>query len=320
MPYAVAWFVVGLVVLILGAEFLVRGASRLARRLGVPALVVGLTIVAFGTSAPEFAVTVASALKGEPDVALGNAVGSNIFNVLAIVGAAALIRPLPVKRRLIRFDAPIMIAATVALLALALNRRLDRGEGLVLVAGLVAYTVFAYVWARREKEHPDVAAQFETAHPIQGSTPLQILALLAGFVMLSFGSRWMVDGAVRVAEELGVSRAIVALTIVAAGTGMPELATSVMAGLRNEPDIAVGNIVGSNIFNILGAVGLSATVAPSGMTVNEKILTTDGPMMLLTLLLLWQMCKTGRRVGRGEGAVLFAAYIAYVAFAVVRAG
>ncbi|MBN1492281.1 MAG: calcium/sodium antiporter, partial [Phycisphaerae bacterium] len=280
----------GLGVLIVGAESLVRGASRLARRMGVPVLVVGLTIVALGTSAPEIAITITSAVRGEANVAIGNAVGSNTFNVLAILGLAALCRPLPVALNLIRIDAPIMILSSIAFLVMASNGGIERLEGLVLTGGLVAYLAFVYWWARRRKEAPAVVSEFEAAVPINGSAIRQVFAVIVGFGMLALGAHWMVTGAVTVARMLGVSDLIIALTIVAAGTGMPELATSVVAGLRKEPDIAVGNIVGSNIVNILGAVGLCAAVAPpavSPVTVDPIIRAQDGPIMLATLLLLW---------------------------------
>lgn len=321
MFLAVVEFVVGLGVLIVGAESLVRGASRLARRMGVPVLVVGLTIVALGTSAPEIAITITSAVRGEANVAIGNAVGSNTFNVLAILGLAALCRPLPVALNLIRIDAPIMILSSIAFLVMASNGGIERLEGLVLTGGLVAYLAFVYWWARRRKEAPAVVSEFEAAVPINGSAIRQVFAVIVGFGMLALGAHWMVTGAVTVARMLGVSDLIIALTIVAAGTGMPELATSVVAGLRKEPDIAVGNIVGSNIVNILGAVGLCAAVAPpavSPVTVDPIIRAQDGPIMLATLLLLWVLARVGRSISRLDGAILVSLYIAYVAFAVIR--
>lgn len=321
MFFAVVEFVVGLAVLLVGAESLVRGASRLARRMGVPALIVGLTIVALGTSAPEIAITVTSAVRGEANVAIGNAVGSNTFNVLAILGLAALCRPLPVALNLIRIDAPIMILSSVAFLVMASNGAIERLEGLILTVGLLVYLAFVYWWAHRKKEAPSVVSEFEAAVPINGSIIRQVFAVLVGIGMLALGAHWMVTGAVTVARMLGVSDLIIALTIVAAGTGMPELATSVVAGLRKEPDIAVGNIVGSNIVNILGAVGVCAAVAPpavSPVMVDPMIRAQDGPIMLATLLLLWVLARVGRSISRMDGAILLLLYIGYVIFAVMR--
>jgi cation:H+ antiporter len=309
-------FIAGLVALIVGAEFLVRGASKLALSFGISPLVVGLTIVAFGTSAPEVAVSVGAVMDGRTDIALGNVVGSNIFNVLFILGVAALITPLVVHIQLIRQEGPIMLGASLLLLLLSLDGRLGLMDGLMLIALLIAYTVFLVVQSRRETKaaQDEYAAEFKAA-PAGGwdaSLPVQLLGLLVA------GSGWLVDAAIIFAKAMGVSDLVIGLTIVAAGTSMPEVATSVMAAIKGERDIAVGNVVGSNTFNILGCLGLSGIVAGSaGLAVPPSVLNFDIWVMLAVALACLPVFLTGREIARWEGAVFLAYYVAYVAYLIL---
>ena len=260
----------GLATLVVGAEMLVRGASRLAVAMAVSPLVIGLTVVAFGTSAPELAVSVQSAWNGNADLALGNVVGSNIFNVLFILGLSALIVPLAVSSQLIRCDVPIMVFVSMLLLALGLDGRLGRVDGTLLFVGIIVYTCWSIRQSRRESRE----IQSEFAHempraPHGGWQVLnQVALIVTGLVLLGLGARWLVDGAVHIAASIGVSELIVGLTIVAAGTSLPELVTSIVAAYRGERDIAVGNVVGSNIFNILCVLGLSSLMGPQGVGVS----------------------------------------------------
>lgn len=321
-------FAVGLLLLIVGAEVLVRGASRLAASLGVTQLVIGLTVVAFGTSSPELAVSVQSALEGQAgaDIAIGNVVGSNIFNVLFILGLSAVITPLVVAGKLIRLDVPLMIGLSVLLLLLGLDGTLGRVEGLVLVGGIVAYTAFALVQGRASgttdteaRPENEPRGENETADDGRRSKGIDVLLVVVGLAMLVVGSRWLVNGAVTMAESLGISQLVIGLTIVSAGTSLPEVATSIMASLRGRRDIAVGNVVGSNIFNILAVLGLSSVVAPSGVAVSPAALTFDIPVMIAAAVVCLPIFFTGYRIGRLEGALFLGYYAAYVIYLVLAA-
>jgi len=313
--------VAGLALLIIGGEFLVRGASRLAAAAGLSPLVIGLTVVAFGTSAPEMAASVTAALQGRGDIAFGNVVGSNIFNVLFILGVSALVVPLAVSRKLVRSDVPIMIGVSALVFAMGYDGWIGRWDGIVLVGGLAAYVLYSMRVARGEpggarETHPDRGAR-----PSAGSGRIVVNVVLigAGLAVLVLGSRWLVDGAVVVARALGVSELIIGLTIVAAGTSLPEVATSVLAAIRRETDIAVGNVVGSNIFNILGVLGLSGAVAPDGVSVSPIALRFDVPVMIATAVACAPIFFTDSRISRWEGALFFAYYAAYTAFLVLDA-
>jgi len=257
-------FALGLVLLVIGAEALVRGASELAARIGVSPLVIGLTVVAYGTSAPELAVSVRSSISGQPDIALGNVVGSNIFNVLFILGVSAMITPLVVAQQLVRLDVPLMIGVSFLLALLAGDSRIDRLDGIALFSGIVAYTFFALRQSRKESRRikEEYAKEFGATQPhAEGRVTFQVALIVLGLAALVLGSGWLVNGAVMLAQWWGLSELIIGLTIVAAGTSLPEVATSVIASIRGERDIAVGNVVGSNIFNILAVLGLSSIVA-----------------------------------------------------------
>lgn len=313
----VVLFVAGLGLLVLGAEWLVRGASRLAAALGISPLVIGLTVVAFGTSAPEVAVSVKSAWAGQPDLALGNVVGSNIFNVLLILGASAVVTPLLVSSQLIRLDVPVLIGLSVLTLLLAGDGSIGRLDGAILFAGAVAYTAFQIRQSRRES----AAIRDEYAQeygPKPSSTAANLAFIGAGLALLVLGSRWLVNGAVAFAQALGVSELVIGLTVVAAGTSLPEVATSILAAFRGERDIAVGNVVGSNIFNLLAVLGLAGLVAPSGLPAPAALLRFDLPVMVAVAIACLPIFASGATIARWEGALFlfyFAAYTAYVVLA-----
>lgn len=298
----------GLALLTLGADALVRGAAALATALGVSALVVGLTIVALGTSLPELLVSLLAALRDQADISVGNVVGSNIFNVTLIVGASALIRPIAIQRTLIRREIPIMLGVSLALVAILLDVTIAHWEGLLLLGGFVAYVGTTILRSNGRDERPDA----EEEAPSREGRRLggELGRILVGLVALGLGARLLVDSAVGIGRLLELSDRLIGLTIVAAGTSLPELATSVAAGLQRQSDIAIGNIVGSNVFNILGILGVSAIVRP--LYAQASLLTVDVPVMVGSALLLMFVCRTGHVLRRLEGAVLLAAYVAYV--------
>lgn len=321
----IVYLVIGLVCLVLGAEWLVKGASSIASKLGIAPIVIGLTVVAFGTSAPEFAVSVSGALSGSTDVALGNVVGSNTFNILFILGLSATISGLAIEQRLLKFDIPLLIGISLVTYVLILNDVIGRLEGIVLFAGLLAYTGWLLRSARRS-ESPAVQTEYaEAVDELEGSVvarPLvfQIALVIVGLGLLVLGSQLLVDSATEIATELGVSDLIIGLTVVAAGTSLPELATSVMAAIRGQRDIAVGNVVGSNIFNTLGVLGASAIVSDNGLAVNSEVIRLDFPVMLAATVVLLPICWNGFMVKRWEGFLLAAFYVAYVAYLIMEAG
>jgi cation:H+ antiporter len=311
----------GLAVLVLGGELLVRGASRLAAAVRVSPLVIGLTVVAFGTSAPELAVSVQAALAGSPDLALGNVVGSNILNVLMILGVSALIVPLVVSSQLIRWDVPVMILASLLVLGFGWDHRISRQEGLLLVAGVVAYSWWCIRQSRRESS--EVQAEFAQQWP-PGKSPWRTLAtylvlIVVGLAMLGLGSRWLVRGAVSVAGYFGLSQLVIGLTIVAAGTSLPEVVTSIVAAVRDERDIAVGNVVGSNIFNILCVLGVTSVVASGGVGVSAAALRFDVPVMIAVAAACLPVFFTGHVISRWEGGLFLFYYLAYTGYLVLSA-
>jgi cation:H+ antiporter len=296
---------VGLALLYLGAESLVRGASRLALRLGVAPLLVGLTVVAFGTSSPELAVSLKGALTGAGDIATGNVVGSNICNIALILGLSALIRPISVQVQLIRLDVPILIGCSIVLVLFLANGSLGRLEGLLLFGGIIVYIALAVRAALRE-----AAAKPVLAHvPVKaGSTLVDPMLVVGGLAALVLGSILFVDGAVAVARRLGVTEVVIGLTLVAVGTSLPELATSIVAAAKGQGDIAVGNVVGSNIFNILAILGVVGTVSP----LRTQVSMVDIGASLLLALLLLPLMRSGFKLSRVEGAVLLALYLLYL--------
>ena len=316
-------FVGGLAFLVLGGDWLVRGASRLAVSIGITPLVVGLTVVAFGTSAPELAVSVQASIGGQADLAIGNILGSNISNILLILGMSAVVAPLFVSQQLIRLDVPLMIGVSIVAFALSLDGRVSTWDGWFLVVALVAYTGFAIVNSRKEtkKIHEQYAKEFgERPADESRSTMGKDLALIAvGIGGLVLGSRWLVISAVSVARYFGVSELVIGLTVVAIGTSLPELATSVVAAMKGERDIAVGNVVGSNLFNILSVLGLTAVVVPNGVPVPMAALTFDFPVMIAVSIACLPIFFVGSRIDRWEGALFLFYYIGYTSYLVLDA-
>ncbi|WP_225984548.1 calcium/sodium antiporter [Noviherbaspirillum aerium] len=314
-------FIAGLVALVAGAELLVRGASKLALSAGISPLVVGLTVVAFGTSAPEVAVAVGAVLEGKNDIAIGNVVGSNIFNVLFILGLSAVITPLFVNRQVIRQEVPIMAGASLLLLVLSLDRNLGLLDCALLILLLAAYTVFLVVQSRQEEN----GASDEYRNLAQDTSrwdarwPVQMLLMGAGLGLLVLGSRWLVTASVSFAQALGVSDLVIGLTIVAAGTSMPEVATSLLASMRGEREIAIGNAIGSTTFNILGCVGISGLVSAGGLAIAPSVLKFDIWVMLASAFACLPVFLSGRKIARWEGAIFLAYYIAYTSYLILAA-
>ncbi|MCS7065308.1 MAG: calcium/sodium antiporter [Fimbriimonadales bacterium] len=319
-----AWLILpGLALLVAGGEWLVRGASRLAAVLGVPAIVIGLSVVAFGTSAPELAVSMLSAFKGQADIAVGNVVGSNIVNILLILGLSAVVAPLTVHIRLIKFEVPFMIFVSALFLLLSHDGALSRLDGLLLVTIFGGYL---YWMARTAREEPELEAELEEyeqltvlVKPSPKAFLMIALLIVGGIGGLVLGSEWLIRGAVSLARALGVSELVIGLTIVAAGTSLPELATSVIASLRGERDISVGNVVGSNIFNILSVLGISTAVSPHGLSVAPAVLSFDGWVMLAVAVACFPVFFNGFEIKRWEGIFFVLYYVAYVSYLVLRA-
>jgi cation:H+ antiporter len=315
-------FAIGLGLLIVGAEALVRGASRLAAAVGITPLVIGLTVVALGTSSPELTVSVLAAYKGaaSANVAVGNVIGSNILNVLLILGLSAVVAPLVVAQKLVRIDVPIMIALSFAILFVGRDGTITRLEAMVLVAALIGYVIFAIRQGREEE--PAIYTEYEEAFadrtPPHGKLR-DVALIVAGLVMLVLGSRWLVNGAVEIASRFGVSDLVISLTIIAAGTSLPEIATSVLASMKGERDIAVGNVVGSNIFNLLAVLGITGVVAPAGVNVPSAALTFDLPVMIATAIICLPIFFTGYLISRYEALLFLGYYGAYVAYVILAA-
>lgn len=313
----VGLIVAGLALLILGGEALVRGASTLATKAGISPLVVGLVVVSAATSAPEFAVTVGAVLNGEPDLALGNVVGSNIVNILFILGLSAVVAPLIIKRQLVRFDIPAMVGISLLLVVVSLDGLLGLFDGVLLLGSLVVHTIASIVMGRRSAN---------TAHPESETLPLNakpvplwlaLVLLVIGIGLLVVGAQALVSGAVSIATALGVSSLVIGLTVVAVGTSLPELATSIVALRKGETDMAVGNIVGSNIFNIGMILGLPAIIFGSGIPVAGAAIAIDLPLMLAAAIALLPIAFTGFVVARWEGALFVGLYIAYTLYLVL---
>jgi cation:H+ antiporter len=313
--------VIGLVLLVVGAEALVRGASNLAAIFGLSPLIIGLTVVSYGTGAPELAVCMQSQLLQQVDIALGNVIGSNVFNVLMILGMSAVVIPLTVAQQLVRLDVPIMIGTSGLLLLFAIDGVVGPMDGLILLLGSVAYTVFLVYQGRKDSQSLAAAGDLPPGSALVKRTPAQMLVsigfVLLGLVLLVVGAQFLVHGAVNIAEAMGVSQLIIGLTIVAAGTSMPELATSVVASYRGEQDIAVGNVVGSNIFNTLTVMG--ATAAVGGVPVSTAALHFDLPVMLAVAIACFPIFYTGNRISRWEGLLFVGYYLAYSAYLILDA-
>lgn len=307
MLIPLAQVVAGFVVLTGGAEALVYGAASLARRMGLSPLVIGLTVVSIGTSLPELVVGLEAALTGTGDLALGNVVGSNIGNIALILGLAALVRPISIEAQVVRFDGPLLVAVSLLFAGLTLDGTLGRVDGGLLVAGIVVYVLYT-VWAAQDPS-ASVAEAFDDEVPRPHSVGLDLALLVLGLVGLVAGAHLLVVGAVSIAEGLGVGPLVIGLTIVAVGTSLPELATSLVAARRGRGDIAVGNAVGSSIFNLLGILGVTVLVQPLSTTTLGAL---DIGVMLGVAVLILPLFRSDWTLSRWEGALLFACYLGYL--------
>lgn len=329
---------IGLVLLVVGADGLVKGAARLAASIGIPSLVIGLTVVAFGTSAPELAVSIRSALAGQSEMAIANVVGSNIFNVLFILGLAAIITPLAISRQLIRQDVPLMVLASMLVFYMIRDGVLSRLDAGILVVLLLAYTVFLFVQGKRTEATERASGANNSVAPsvsgaalsdaasaeqddevdalIRGTHPTwqNLLWIVGGLACLVAGANLLVNSAVNIARAFAVSEAVIGLTIVAVGTSLPEVMTSIVASIKGQRDIAVGNVVGSNIFNLLAVLGVSGVLSSNGLAGNEQLVQQDFPVMLAVALLCVPLFFTGAILSRIEGALFFILYLAYTLF------
>lgn len=323
-PVDIVLVAVGLVLLVAGGELLVRGSSGLAARLGLSSLVIGLTVVALATSAPELAVSIDAVLGGQPDLAIGNVVGSNIAMVLLILGASAIVAPLVIGAQLVRLDVPVLVGASVLLLVLCLDGSVSAGDGALLLVVAAGYTALVLILGRGERDRVGYDARDERGghgHAPDRSTPLwrQVVTVAVGVVLLVLGARMLVTGAVGIATGFGVSSLVVGLTVVAVGTSLPELATSLVAAVRGERDLAVGNIVGSSIFNICVVLGAAGLVSTGGVPVAPAAVALDIPLMTAAAVALLPVAFTGLAVARWEGVLFVALYVAYTAYVLLAA-
>lgn len=355
---AVLLVLAGLIVLVGGGEVLVRGASNIATALGLSPLIVGLTVVAFATSAPEFAVTTEAVLGGNPGLAVGNIAGSNIANILLVLGVAAVILPLAVKSSIVRLDLPVMIGMSVLVTVFAFTGVIVRWQGAVLFLGLIGYLVWVIMIARSkrvqesellepawnegvldgastEEESPSGEAPQASAVQSEGATTdgasesagrpwgrliVNLILVALGVLLLVLGAHWLVQGAVEIASGLGVSDVVIGLTVVAIGTSLPELATAIVATIRGERDLAIGNVVGSNIFNIGAVLGVAALIAPDGIPVPASAAHFDFIIMTAVAVLLLPIAYTGRVIARWEGWLFLGYYAAYIIYLVLASG
>jgi cation:H+ antiporter len=316
--YAVTSFLAGLVVVIVGAEFIVRGGSRVAALLGVSPMILGLTVVAIGTSTPELAVGLTASAEGSGGLAVGNIAGTNIVNILFILGLSAWIMPLKVQLLSLKLDLPVMVVSALALLWMAWDGVLSRQEGALMVGASVAYTIAMVRLSRRESL--PIQQEFSREYSAKNILPrvatlqgtVSVLMLAAGIVVVVVGAELLVSGAVDIAQSLGVSDAVVGLTIVAIGTSAPELATTIMSTLKNERDIAIGNLIGSSTYNILFILGATCLATPGGVPVEASLLHVDLPLAALVALLCVPVFATDRLISRKEGAFFVTSYAVYL--------
>lgn len=311
----IVFFILGLILLVAGADILVRGASKISTIFGISPLVVGLTVVAYGTSAPELAVSLKASLAGSADIAVGNVVGSNIFNVLFILGLSASISPLIVSQQLIKLDVPVMIFVSFLAYILALNGFISNIEGFILILAAIVYSLFLIIKSKKEENNKslDVSLIVTTTSKTK-AVITNLIFVLIGLGMLILGSNWLVESAVVFAQLMGLSELIIGLTIISVGTSLPELATSIIASIKGERDIAVGNIVGSNIFNILFILGGAALLSPDGISVKTGVINSDLPLMIAVAIACLPIFFTGRSIEKWEGVVFLIYYAAYIAF------
>lgn len=314
MIYNILFFILGLGCLLAGAELFVRGAAGLAEKIGVSSLVIGLTVVSFGTSSPELAISISSGFEGDTGIMVGNVVGSNICNVLFILGIAAAFSPLYVDKQLVRKDIPMLIGISILLWILSLNGILGFGESAVLTLLLITYLIYTVYQGRDNNSssgNDKPAGEVELDHSFKQTRTFQLLLTAVGLLLLILGSEWLVDSSIEIARIIGVSSAIIGLTVIALGTSLPEAATSVIAAFKGERDIAVGNIVGSNIFNILAILGISGLVIPGNIEVASGILAFDMPIMIAVAIACLPIFFTGYTIARWEGFVFLGYYLCY---------
>ena len=321
-PIVFLALVAGLVLLVIGAEFLVKGASRVAAILNIPPLIIGLTIVAYGTSAPEMSVSIMSSFSTESvDIAIGNVVGSNICNILLVLGLSSVVAPLVVTKQIIRSDVPIMIGVSLLLFMFAFDGQISRVDSIILFIGGIVYTLsLIYQSSKHGVEQDEFAEEYSFDDPV---TPMlwvkNILYIIGGSALLILGSSWLVNSAVTIAEYFGVSKLLIGLTIVALGTSLPELATSVVASFRGERDIAVGNVLGSNIFNILAVLGIAGTLSPNGIVVSPSIINFSAPVAIAVAFACLPIFYSGKQIDRWEGLLFLFYYLAYNGYLILDA-
>ncbi|MDM8566755.1 calcium/sodium antiporter [Candidatus Halobeggiatoa sp. HSG11] len=308
-------FALGFFLLSYGADMLVKGAENIATIMGISPLVVGLTIVAFGTSAPELAVNMQAAWTGKPDLAIGNIVGSNILNILLVLGIGAVIIPLGVHKRLVKIEIPLMIGASVLLLLLSLDGLLSRWDGLLLASGIVAYIIYTirtcHELKNPEEFCPDVELPEENLEKDFKTILMQVVFIVVGLGLLVLGSQWLVNGAVMVAKYFGISELVIGLTIVSIGTSLPEIATVVVASRRGQQELVVGNVIGSNLFNILLVLGFTSLIAPNGIAVPHTAIVFDMPIMIAVAAACLPIFFTGYLIERWEGILFLFYYLLY---------
>jgi len=319
----------GLVALVFGGNFLVEGASDLAKAFGIPSLVIGLTIVAFGTSSPELAVSVNAALSGNADIAIANIVGSNILNILFILGICSLIVPLTIHTQIIKRELPILILTSVTFFVLSINSQLSWLESLFLLAGAIGYTSWLVYEAIQNKQQNRELESGLNSQACENNNNLvtpsifrlyikPTIWIALGLVAISFGADWLVSGAIQIAHKVGVSQAIIGATIVAAGTSLPEVSASVIASIKGERDIAVGNVIGSNIYNILGILGIAGALVPDGLTVSNELLKYHYPVMLAAALLCLPFFRPGATLKKPTGMLFLFGYLGYTLFLIYQ--
>lgn len=320
MTLAIVWIFVGLTALIAGAELLVRGGSALAARLGISPLLIGLTVVALGTSTPELAVGIDAAIQGNGALAVGNIAGTNTVNILLILGLSAALRPLAIQMQTLRLELPVMVVASATLLAFAWDGLLSQLEGLLLVTMGMAFTLALIRVARREniKIKLEFAREFGPQHLANRQAATEMLMLAAGLVIIVAGADWLVKGAVDLAHLWNVSDAFIGLTIVAIGTSAPELVTTIISTIRDERDIAIGNLIGSSVYNILVILGVTCLVPAAGVEVSSELIRIDIPIMLGVALLCIPVFVSGRKISRFEGGLFVSAYVAYLGYLIIE--
>lgn len=297
--------VVSLILLFMGGEIFVKGSSSLAYKLGISPMIVGLTIVAFGTSSPELGVSIKASLVGNNNITIGNVVGSNIFNLLFILGLCSIISPLKVKYEFIKFDVPVMIFASFLLGLLSFNNQISVLDGIILFSCVIIYLIILVKMNKTEVSRPEISHE----------SYLRIgVLMIGGLGLLIFGSSLLVDSAISISKHFGISDKIIGLTIVAAGTSLPELITSIIATVRGEKEIAIGNVIGSNILNIFLILGLSAPFSKTGLFVEASILHYDMPFMIFTAIIAWPLMRTGYQLDRKEGSLLVGIYVCYIGY------